>query len=326
MTGGAKGGSTAIAVEAFLEMMAVERGAAPKTLEAYRTDLADAAGFTRARGSALEDASEALLADWLQDLARRGLAVASLRRRRSAIRQFFQFRLGEGLRADDPTRHLDMAQGARPLPRTLSVEEVRALIAAARTLAGTADEGGPSLAGRRAHVLLELLYSTGLRASELVSLPLAALPRAGEGLVVRGKGGRERMVVLRPQAREALTAWLEVREAWLPDGPRRANASKWLFPSRTSAPGHMSRRMLQEIVEAAARAADLAPERVSPHVLRHAFATHLVANGADLRAVQTLLGHADIATTQIYTHVAEDRLGRVVAEHHPLARKPLADQ
>jgi integrase/recombinase XerD len=214
-------------------MMAVERGSAPKTLEAYRTDLTDASAFAKSRGVALEAASESLLSDWLQDLSRRELSAASQKRRRSALRQFFQFELAEGRRPDDPTVRLDAAKGPKALPKTLTPHEVQRLLAAA--LLVKADEAGaPSTSGIRAHLAVELLYSTGLRASELVGLSLASLPRDGDGIVIKGKGNRERLILLRAQARAAIERWLKVRDQYLPDGPKRALASKWLFPSRTA--------------------------------------------------------------------------------------------
>jgi integrase/recombinase XerD len=292
-------------VEAFLEMMAVERDASPHTLSAYGRDLADAeAGIT----GGLMAGDEAGVEAWYADLGRRGLSPATQARRRSAVRQFYRFALGEGWRADDPSRRLDAPKQGRSLPRTLSGDEVERLLTAAATHDGAA--------GLRMVALVELAYASGLRVSELLGLKVEAVRRDPAFLIVRGKGGKERLAPLNASAREAVKAWLIARDAARPE---KAPDSPWLFPS-ASAKGHLTPRRFAQLLDQAAVDAGIDPARVSPHVLRHAFATHLLEGGADLRVVQTLLGHADIATTQIYTHVATDRLAQVVRDKHPLAR------
>jgi integrase/recombinase XerD len=292
-------------IEAFLEMMAVERDASPHTLSAYARDLADAeAGVA----GGLMQGDESGLEAWYAGLGRRGLSPATQARRRSAVRQFYRFALGEGWRADDPSRRLDAPKQGRSLPKTLSGDEIGRLLAAA----GARDGAG----GVRLVALVELAYASGLRVSELLSLRLEAVRRDPAWLIVRGKGGKERLAPLNTAAREAVKAWLIARDAAQPE---KAPDSPWLFPS-ASAKGHLTPRRFAQLLDQAAIDAGIDPVRVSPHVLRHAFATHLLEGGADLRVVQTLLGHADIATTQIYTHVATDRLAQVVRDKHPLAR------
>ena len=295
--------------EAFLEMMAAERGASANTLRAYERDLADVSQFLAARGrdpaSATADDVEAYFAD----IGSRGLSAATAARRRSAVRQFYRFVLGETWRVDDPTRRVEAPRTGRPLPKILTREEVGALIAAAEARDGAA--------GARLAAMVEILYASGLRISELVALPLAAVARDPAFLMVRGKGGKERLAPLNDAARVAIKAYLEVRGQFLAKG---AKANPWLFAS-SGRGGRLSARRFAQLLDEAAAAAGIDPGRVSPHVLRHAFATHLLEGGADLRVVQTLLGHADIATTQIYTHVTQDRLRAVVDSKHPLARK-----
>ena len=298
-------------VEAFLEMMAVERDASPHTLSAYARDLADAEAGVGAGG--LMKADEAALEAWFASLSARGLSAATASRRRSAIRQFYRFALGEGWRTDDPSRRIDAPKQGRSLPRTLSRDEIERLLAAS----GAREDG----AAARMLALVEMAYASGLRVSELLALKVEAVRRDPSWLIVRGKGGKERLAPLNTPARQAITAWLAVREARrkvLPSGAK-APDSPWLFPS-TGASGHLTPRRFAQLLDQAAIDAGIDPARVSPHVLRHAFATHLLEGGADLRVVQTLLGHADIATTQIYTHVATDRLAQVVNQHHPLAK------
>jgi integrase/recombinase XerD len=293
-------------VEAFLEMMAVERDASPHTLSAYGRDLADAeAGIA----GGLMRGDEAGVEAWYADLGRRGLSPATQARRRSAVRQFYRFALGEGWRPDDPSRRLDAPKQGRSLPRTLAGEEIERLLAAAALHDGAA--------GVRMVALVELAYASGLRVSELLGLRVEAVRRDPAFLIVRGKGGKERLAPLNTSAREAVKAWLIARDAARPE---KAPDSPWLFPS-ASARGHLTPRRFAQLLDQAAVDAGIDPARVSPHVLRHAFATHLLEGGADLRVVQTLLGHADIATTQIYTHVATDRLAQVVRDKHPLARE-----
>ncbi len=291
-------------IEAFLEMMAVERDASPHTLSAYARDLADAETST---GGLMQADAEAVEA-WFADLSRRGLSAATAARRRSAARQFYRFALAEGWRTDDPSRRLDAPKQGRPLPKVLSREEIDRLLEAA----GRRD----AAAGLRLVALVELAYASGLRVSELLALKVDAVRRDPAYLIVRGKGGKERLAPLNAAARTAVKAWLIARDAKrrpeTPDSP-------WLFPS-SGRSGHLTPRRFAQLLDEAALAADVDPARVSPHVLRHAFATHLLEGGADLRVVQTLLGHADIATTQIYTHVATDRLAQVVQRNHPLGR------
>lgn len=279
-------------LDAFLEMLSAERGAARNTLDAYRRDLADASGFVAARGRALPEASADDLQSYARDLAARGLSAATAQRRRSALRQYFRFLLEEGARTDDPSSLLEAPRKGRSLPKAPREEAVEALFAAAAALVGPQ--------GARTRCLLELIYGAGLRVSELVGLPLAALPREGEGaLRVKGKGGKERLIPLGGAARRALAAYLPLREGFLPKGSPKAaaRAAPYLFPS-DGAQGHLTRRRFAQILDTLALDAGLDPASLSPHALRHAFATHLLQRGADLRAVQTLLGHADIATTQ----------------------------
>ncbi|CAM2930514.1 site-specific tyrosine recombinase XerD [Brevundimonas diminuta] len=294
-------------IEAFLEMMAVERDASPHTLAAYGRDLADAETWLNDAGG-LVNAPQEVLEAWFADLSRRGLSAATAARRRASVRQFYRFALGEGWRADDPSRRLDAPKQGRSLPKTLSRDEIEALL----TAAGAAD----STAGLRLIVLVEMAYASGLRVSELLALKVEAVRRDPAYLIVRGKGGKERLAPLNMPAREAIKAWLNARDA-----ARKPNTpdSAWLFPSHGKS-GHLTPRRFAQLLDQAAITAGIDPTRVSPHVLRHAFATHLLEGGADLRVVQTLLGHADISTTQIYTHVAVDRLSQVVHANHPLAK------
>ena len=295
-------------LDAFLEMLAAERGAARLTIAAYRTDLDDLSWFLAAAGSALEAADEPSLHAYFAAPATTRLAPRSLARRLSAARQFYKFLILEGVRQDDPTVGLDSPRLGRPLPKLLSEDEIEALLAAARAW--------PGGEGARLVCLVELLYATGMRISELVGLPHAAALRDPRFLLVRGKGGRERVVPLGEPARRALAAYLERRSEFLP-GER---PSPWLFPSR-GGEGHLTRQRCGQLLKELAVKAGLDPARLSPHVLRHAFASHLLDHGADLRSVQQMLGHADIATTQIYTHVLSDRLRRLVTTAHPLARR-----
>jgi integrase/recombinase XerD len=296
-------------IEAFLEMMAAERAAAANTLTAYGKDLADAEQFLAGRGRDLRGAGREDLEAYMAALTARGLSGATASRRRSAVRQFYRFVLAEGWRADDPTARIEAPRRGRPLPRTLTREEARRLVEAAAAKDGAA--------GARLGAMVEILYASGLRVSELVALPLAPFLGEATSLIVKGKGGKERLAPLNDAARAAVKAYLPFRPGFLPRG---AKASPWLFPSRGQG-GRLTARRFAQLLDAAARDAGLDPARVSPHVLRHAFATHLLEGGADLRVVQTLLGHADIATTQIYTHVTQDRLREVVETRHPLARR-----
>lgn len=294
-------------IEAFLEMMAVERDASPHTLAAYGRDLADAETALSDAGGLMKADAEAVEA-WFADLSRRGLSAATAARRRSSARQFYRFALAEGWRTDDPSRRLDAPKQGRTLPKVLTRAEIDALLAAAAAR--------DAAAGLRLVALVEMAYASGLRVSELLGLRVEAVRRDPAYLIVRGKGGKERLAPLNTAAREAIKAWLSARDA-----KRKLEApdSPWLFPS-SGRTGHLTPRRFAQLLDEAAITAGIDPARVSPHVLRHAFATHLLEGGADLRVVQTLLGHADIATTQIYTHVATDRLTQVVQQNHPLAR------
>jgi len=295
--------------EAFLEMMAVERAAARNTLTAYARDLADASGFLAGRGRDLASASAEDIEAYFRALGARDLSPATAARRRASLRQFYRFVLGEGWRADDPARRVEAPRKGRPLPKVLSREEMDRLIAAAAARDGAQ--------GLRLACMVELAYASGLRISELTGLPLAALARDPAYLIVKGKGGKERLAPLNAAARTAVKAYIEVRPRFLGKGDK---ANPWLFASRGKT-GRITPRRFAQLLDEAAAAAGVDPARVSPHVLRHAFATHLLEGGADLRVVQKLLGHADIATTQIYTHVASDRLREVVATKHPLSKK-----
>jgi integrase/recombinase XerD len=287
------------AIGRFLEMMAAERGAAGNTLAAYARDLAAAREVVGDLVDADRNALGSLANAWAD------LAPSSLARRCSALRQFFGFCLDEGLRADDPSPVLPKPRTRRPLPRLLSSSEIEAMFALAEQRASSDRREAVRLLS-----LLELLYGSGLRATELVSLPLSAVPRDAPLLTVTGKGGQQRMVPVSGRARQALSRWLTVRGE---------GGGKFLFPSR-GATGHLTRVRLFQLLRGLAADAGIAPEKVSPHILRHAFATHLLEGGADLRILQTLLGHADIATTQIYTHVESARLVALVNERHPLGR------
>ena len=287
-------------VEAFLEMLAAERGAARNTLAAYAADLADFAAHARRSGMAPSEAGPEQVQSYLRGLSAAGLSARTAARRLSALRQFFRFLVREGAREDDPTELSESPRLPASLPKALSEAEVEALIAGAATL--------PGRRGPLAVALVELLYVSGLRVSELVALHAGALRADAPMGAVLGKGDKERLVPISTRAREsALAARGKVEKP-----------SRWLFPSR-AAGGHITRQAVGVVLKDAAAAAGLDPERVSPHVLRHSFATHLLGRGADLRSLQILLGHADIATTQIYTKVLEERLRRLVEEHHPLA-------
>jgi integrase/recombinase XerD len=301
---------------AFLDMLAAERGAAANTLAAYRRDLLDYCAYLARRHSGPLAADSDLARAYLGDLAQRGLAASSAARRLSSIRQFHKFLYAEGRRADDPTLLLEGPRASRALPKSLSVAEVDRLLAVARE--GIDDAGRPfgeRLRAARTACLLEVLYATGMRVSELVALPRTAAQRRDPLLMIRGKGGRERLVALSEPARAAIAAWrslLETRPG--------AAAGPWLYPA-DSASGHITRQAFARDLKTIAAAAGIAAARVSPHVLRHAFASHLLQNGADLRVVQELLGHADVSTTQIYTHVLDERMKAMVRDLHPLGEE-----
>lgn len=291
-------------VEAFLEMLAAERGAAGNTIAAYAADLADFGAHARTHGTPPAQAGADAVRSYLHGLAIAGLSARTAARRLSALRQFFRFLAREGLRSDDPTELIESPRLPASLPKALSEAEIEALIAGAASLEGRR--------GKLAVAVLELLYASGLRVSELVALHAGALRADAPMVAVLGKGNKERLVPISRRAREAALA---AREGLTAPGGK---PSRWLFPSR-AAGGHMTRQQAGLLLKDAAIAARLDPERVSPHVLRHSFATHLLSRDADLRTLQVLLGHADIATTQIYTRVMEERLRRLLEEAHPLA-------
>jgi integrase/recombinase XerD len=300
----------------FLDMLAAERGAGANTLDAYGRDLADLEAHLGARKRTLANATTDDLRGYLAELAKRGLSAASVARRLSAVRQLYRFLYGEGHRSDDPAAILEGPKRGRALPKVLSIHEVDRLLAFAREQAAQAEAAGVRARAMRMVCLLEVLYATGLRVSELIALPASAARRDERMLVIRGKGGRERMVPLNANACTAMRDYLTLL-AEQKDPKDKADA-KWLFPSFGES-GHLTRQHAARELKDLAVAAGLPAARVSPHVLRHAFASHLLQNGADLRVVQTLLGHADISTTQIYTHVLEERLKSLVRDLHPLA-------
>ncbi|SDB08972.1 site-specific tyrosine recombinase XerD [Bauldia litoralis] len=302
-------------IEAFLEMMSAERGAAPNTLAAYRRDLEDYTGYLADIGSGLERAGPEQIRTYLGYLDGQGLAAPTVARRLSALRQFHRFLFGEGTREDDPTGTIDGPRRPARLPKVLSEAEVDRLIEAA---AAAPDRADLTPVGRlralRLHALLELIYATGLRVSELVSLPATVVRDETRYFAIRGKGGHERIVPLTDRARAATVAYLAAR------GEAGHPAAGWLFPSSGDS-GHLTRQAFARDLKGLAASVGIEAAKISPHVLRHAFASHLLQNGADLRVVQQLLGHADISTTQIYTHVLEERLRTLVSAHHPLAAR-----
>lgn len=308
-------------VDAFLDMLTTERGAALNTRQAYWRDLADVSLYLRdSKNTDIDTATTDQLKSYLKDLsekthnkgANKGkIAVRTVARRLSAMRQFYRFLVSEGHREDDPTSTIESPKQTRTLPKTLSEDEVNALIS-------TAAEGGTP-ESKRLVCLLEMLYATGLRVSELVGLPMSAIGEDSQFLMVEGKGGRERMVPMSDPAQKALATYIEARGRFINE-EGKALQSQWLFPSRTSQSGHLTRQRFAQLLKDLARAAKVDEDRVSPHILRHAFATHLLSNGADLRSVQKMLGHADIATTQIYTHMIGDKMKKTVEEKHPLSK------
>ncbi|MGA9003085.1 MAG: site-specific tyrosine recombinase XerD [Pseudolabrys sp.] len=301
-------------VELFLDMLAAERGAGENTLTAYRHDLDDLSAHLRAAGRTITKATTDDLRDFIANLSERGFKASSLARRLSAVRQIYKFLYAEGKRSDNPAAVLEGPKRARTLPKVLSIADVDALLKNARANSENAKQPlAQRLRATRLLCLLEVVYATGLRVSELVTLPASAARRDQRMLVVRGKGGKERLVPLNNPAKRAMSEYLELRTA-----AERDAKSKWLFPS-FGEKGHLTRQHFARELKALGQGCGIRPERLSPHVLRHAFASHLLHNGADLRVVQTLLGHADISTTQIYTHVLEERLKTLVRDLHPLA-------
>jgi integrase/recombinase XerD len=314
-------------INLFLDMLAAEQGAGDNTLDAYRRDLEDFSEFLSRGGQSFAGVETQALRDYLADLDTRGFKSTSVARRLSAMRHLFRFLLHERIRSDDPAAILSGPKRGRGLPKVLSIADVDRLLVRAKALADAPESSAPQrLRALRMYCLLEVLYATGLRVSELVSLPLSASRRDARMIVVRGKGDKERLVPLNEPSRQAMADYLAASEALKQEkkkgGPASKNgpASKWLFPSFGES-GHLTRQHFARDLKELAQAAGLAPRLVSPHVLRHAFASHLLHNGADLRIVQTLLGHTDISTTQIYTHVVEERLKSLVRDLHPLAEK-----
>jgi integrase/recombinase XerD len=301
-------------VELFLDMLAAERGAGENTISAYRNDLDDLSAHLRASGRTIANAATDDLRGFLVSLSERGFKASSLARRLSAVRQLYRFLYAEGRRSDDPAAVLEGPKRERALPKVLSIKDVDTLLKQARAHSDNKNQPlARQLRAARLLCLLEVVYATGMRVSELMALPASATRRDQRMLVVRGKGGKERLVPLNTQAKRAMSEYLELRAERERDSP-----SKWLFPS-FGAQGHLTRQHFARELKSLGQACGIQPGRLSPHVLRHAFASHLLHNGADLRVVQTLLGHADISTTQIYTHVLEERLKALVRDLHPLS-------
>jgi integrase/recombinase XerD len=316
-------------IELFLDMLAAEQGAGKNTLDAYRSDLADLAAFLGHAKTSLAGADTEVLRAYLIDLDARGYKSASVARKLSALRHLFRFLLTERVRADDPAAILSGPKRGRGLPKVMSIADVDRLLEHAKRLAETPGRATEQLRAARLYCLLEVLYATGLRVSELVSLPVSAARRDARMIVVRGKGNKERLVPLNESSKRAMAAYLEAiaEQAQGKEQagtgkvkPAKAAPQKWLFPSSGES-GHLTRQHFARELKELAAAAGLSARLISPHVLRHAFASHLLHNGADLRIVQTLLGHTDISTTQIYTHVVEERLKSLVRDLHPLAEK-----
>jgi integrase/recombinase XerD len=313
--------SDAKLIDLFLDMLAAEQGAGENTLDAYRRDLTDFSEFLARTGEIFVGAETQALRNYLADLDARGFKSSSVARRLSAMRHLFRFLLNERIRGDDPAAILSGPKHGRGLPKVLSISDVDRLLTRAKALAEAPEASTlQRLRAMRLYCLLEVLYATGLRVSELVALPLSASRRDVRMIVVRGKGDKERLVPLNAASRQAMADYLAAMEALKEAKGKNAGVSKWLFPSFGES-GHLTRQHFARDLKELAAAAGLAPRLVSPHVLRHAFASHLLHNGADLRIVQTLLGHTDISTTQIYTHVVEERLKSLVRDLHPLAEK-----
>lgn len=303
-------------IETFLEAKAAEAGAAKNTILGYGRDLNDFLGFVEAKSLSFGALSQADIETYLIRCEAEGLAKSTRARRLSALKQLYRFAYEEGWRDDNPAARISGPGKSQSLPKTLDIPEVERLLEAA------CDQGQSVTEQVRNRCLIELLYATGMRVTELVSLPVASARGNPAMLLIRGKGGKERMVPLSPPAREALAAWLAVRDAAEEDAriKRKTPPSRFLFPSNAKE-GHFTRQAFHRLLKDIAVQAGVSPARVTPHVLRHAFATHLLQGGADLRAIQTLLGHADLSTTEIYTHVLDERLKSLVLEHHPLARR-----
>jgi integrase/recombinase XerD len=312
--------SDAKLIALFLDMLAAEQGAGPNTLDAYRRDLTDFSEFLTRSGQSFTGTETQMLRDYLADLDTRGFKSSSVARRLSSMRHLFRFLLNEKIRNDDPAAILSGPKRGRGLPKVLSIKDVDRMLTRAKELTQAPEASAQQrLRAIRLYCLLEVLYATGLRVSELVTLPLSASRRDIRMIVVRGKGNKERLVPLNEASRQAMADYLAAMEALKPENKKTA-PSKWLFPSFGES-GHLTRQHFARDLKELAASSGLPPRLVSPHVLRHAFASHLLHNGADLRIVQTLLGHTDISTTQIYTHVVEERLKSLVRDLHPLAEK-----
>ncbi len=320
-------------LDLFLEMLMAERGASDNTLEAYQRDLSDFLGFTSKQNIEIDNLQADHIRLWLEELAALDLAMSTRARKLSAVRQFFRFLFMENIRTDDPAADIEAPRIKRPLPKVLSIDEVDALLARARLDWTKETKPKTRFKALRLYCLLEILYATGLRASELVSLPRSVLRQDERFITIKGKGGRERLIPLNNTAIEAIQDYCTSEKALASEARKKAakatktkkgtlakkSNTRWLFPSGGKQ-GHLTRqRFAQELKKLAVRAG-IEESRISPHVLRHAFASHLLERGADLRAVQQLLGHADISTTQIYTHVLSERLQKLVQDHHPLAQ------
>jgi integrase/recombinase XerD len=301
-----------VLIENFLEMMSAERGAASNTIEAYRRDLEETSDFLAKITRSLIEADVNSIREAMADLAKRGFAASSQARHLSSLRQFYQFLYAEGHRSDDPTAIVDGPKRQRSLPKTLDVDAVGKMLDLAEEAAKA--EPDTASAAKRLHAMVETLYSTGLRVSELVALPETAARADRQYILLKGKGGKERMVPLSAKSKAAIAVWIAARNL----DPQFAD-SPWLFPARSET-GHVARQVFARELKSLGTRAGISAAKLSPHVLRHAFASHLLQNGADLRVVQELLGHADISTTQIYTHVLAERLQRLVEDHHPLAK------
>jgi integrase/recombinase XerD len=313
--------SDAKLIPLFLDMLAAEQGAGINTLDAYRRDLTDLSEFLSRAGTSFAVADTQALRDYLADLDSRGFKSSSVARRLSALRHLFRFLLNERIRTDDPAAILSGPKRGRTLPKVLSIADVDRMLTRAKELTLVADASPTQrLRAMRLYCLLEVLYATGLRVSELVTLPRTAARRDARMIIVRGKGNKERLVPLNQPSRQAMADYLVAMDGLKPERKASVAASKWLFPSFGES-GHLTRQHFARDLKELATAAGLPARLVSPHVLRHAFASHLLHNGADLRIVQTLLGHTDISTTQIYTHVVEERLKSLVRDLHPLAEK-----
>lgn len=318
MSARAKSGSGNLR-DLFLDMIATERNASKNTLDAYARDLNDYAAFLAGKKSDFSKADTQTIRNYLSALHMRELAAASVARKLSAIRQLHRFLYTEGKRSDDPSAVLEGPRRGRPLPKVMSIDEVTKLLAAAHEAAAqgadTKEAAARRLRALRLAALLELLYASGLRVSELIALPASAAHTKQDAIIVRGKGNKERLVPIGDAARRAMKAYFDARAT-----EEKSGTQRWLFPS-FGASGHVTRQHVARELKVLAAAAGIAPAKISPHVLRHAFASHLLSNGADLRVVQALLGHADISTTQIYTHVLDERLKNMVRDLHPLAEK-----